>query len=349
MTWLGLVLGMTLAGDPPPIQRPTGMVAPAPAPAYRAPTAPVTTSPPVAASPPAPTVQPNAIVAPSPAPADDSAADPTQPATEPAPAPPARIDAQSMPEASGPGNAGALRRTHDEDEPFPHRGFVADVLIGPMGCVKGMCEGDRHAISTGVRASGFIGGNIRGWVELGLGGGWGSMRSRAAPGTNALLMYGLDPWLLQQALSAAAAGLLKVDLAGLSTTRTRMQTAQAGPMARINFIPRGRMLAWGGAGLEYHLLRNRYDTQSGPVRLDFHGLAVPIQAAVGVYVHEHVAITAQFDYLWTWYGLAVLDHPDQKTAIPVAVLQQAAQLQGVDLRGELPQFWTVGIGLRGRI
>lgn len=348
-SWLACV-GTLLFGmaDAPRIQRPDGMPPPRTQVAAPAP-------PPSPAPAPAPIAE--ATPAPSPAPAAGPAPGPTTAADAPpaavGPAPPPTIPPEGLDpvgeDKDGKRTAGSLYRQRDEDVAFPHRGFVADILVGPMGCVKGMCDGDRHAISTGVRTSGFIGGNIRGWVELGLGGGFGALRSKATPGTNALLMYGLDPGLLQQALNAAAAGALDVDLGGLATTRVRMQTAQAGPMARFHFVPRGRVLAWAGSGLTYNLTRNKYDTASGNVRLDFHGLAVPIQAAIGVHVHEHIAIAAQFDYLWTWYGLAVLDHPQQKQAIPVTVLQEAAQLQGVDLRGELPQFWSVGIGLRGRV
>ncbi len=322
-----------------------------------APRAPIPAAPTAAADAP-PVLAPTASAAPTPAlpaqaPASSTAPAPPSAAPAVGPAPPPTIPPEgldpTLASEDGKRSAGSLHRRKDEDVAFPHRGFVADIGVGPMGCVRGMCDGDRHAISTGVRTFGFIGGNIRGWVDLGLGGGFGAMRSKAAPGTNALLMYGLDPGLLQQALNAAAAGLLDIDLAGLATTRVRMQTAQVGPMARVHFVPRGRMLAWAGTGLNYNLVRNKYDTASGNVRLDFHGIAVPIEAAIGVHVHANVAIAAQFDYLWTWYGLAVLDHPQQKQALPVAVMQEAAQLQGVDLRGELPQFWSVGIALRGRV
>ena len=344
-SWLAcvgaLVFGMA---DPPRIQRPDGMP-PQPALAS-APTTPA----PAPAPAPAPEAEPQAPAPPTAQPPPPTP-EPAPPTVGPAPAPtipPEGLD-PTLASDDGKPTAGSLHRRRDEDVKFPHRGFVADVGVGPIGCVRGMCDGDRHAISTGVRTFGFIGGNIRGWVELGLGGGFGAMRSKATPGTNALLMYGLDPGLLQQALNAAAAGVLNIDLAGLATNRVRMQTAQVGPMARIHFVPKGRMLAWAGTGLTYNLVRNKYDTVSGNVRLDFHGLAVPIEAAIGVHVHDNIAIAAQFDYLWTWYGLAVLDHPQQKQAIPVAVMQEAAQLQGVDLRGQLPQFWSVGIGLRGRI
>jgi hypothetical protein len=318
-----------------------------------------------AAAPEPATVEPTTVEAPTPTPTPEPApavhdlpgpAEPPPPATEDASLasaapPPRRVAGTHDPSSSmaEPRTAGALRRTRDRDVRFPHRGAIFEAQIGAMGCVRALCDDSRHAISPGVRLNGFLGGNIRGWVELGLAGGWGTMRSGVAEGTNALSMYGLDPGLLQQALTAQAAGLIDVDLYGLATREAKMSSANLGPMARVHFIPRGRITAWAGSGVGYHLLRNKYETLAGTVKLDFHGLAVPIEAGLGVFVHEHVAITAQFDYLWTWYGLAVLDHPEQRTALPVAALQAAADLQNVDLRGELPQFWTVGFGLRARI
>jgi hypothetical protein len=346
------VFAVAAFASPPPVQRPAGMQPPAagwmesPAPSDGA----IEPAP----SEPAPSEAPEAE--PGPAPIDAPLA-PTVEAdpAEPTPAdagPPPRSAARSLDGAPGPAepaSAGALRRTRDKDVRFPHRGAIFEAQIGTMGCVRSLCDDSRHAISPGVRLNGFLGGNIRGWVELGLGGGWGSMRSSVAEGTNALTMYGLDPGLLQQALAAQAAGLIDVDLYGLATSRAKMSSVNVGPVARVHFIPRGRFTAWAGSGVGYHLLRNKYETLVGTVKLDFHGLAVPIEAGLGVFVHEHVAVTAQFDYLWTWYGLAVLDHPDQRAALPVAALQAAANLQNVDLRAQLPQFWTLGFGLRARI
>ena len=66
-------------------------------------------------------------------------------------------------------------------------------------------------------------------------------------------------------------------------------------------------------------------------------------------VHEHIAVGLQFDYMWTWYGLAVLDHPQQKIPIPMRLLQGTPATQGVNVRDQLPQFWTLGLALRGRL
>ena len=111
----------------------------------------------------------------------------------------------------------------------------------------------------------------------------------------------------------------------------------------------GARLAFVGSGVGYNLLRSRYQTAAGDVRLDLHGIDVPVEANLSVYLRPHVALGVQLDYMWTWYGAAVLDHPQQRLALPVSVLQAAGQQQGVDFRGELPQMWSVGLALRGRL
>jgi hypothetical protein len=85
------------------------------------------------------------------------------------------------------------------------------------------------------------------------------------------------------------------------------------------------------------------------VRLDFHGIAVPIQAGFGVHVLENLAVGVQFDYLWSWFGLASIDHPSRRFAVPVKVLESAAKMQQVDFRRQLPHFWTFGLMLRARV
>lgn len=233
-------------------------------------------------------------------------------------------------------------------EPFAHRGVVADLRVGTLGCIGAFCR-QGHDVTPGVRVGGFLGGNVRGWFEAGLGGGWGTLSSNVAPGTNALLLYGLDPGTLQQALLAQAAGLLQVDLAGLAVQDTELRAAQLGPSLRIHLIPRGRVGAFVGSGVGYNVLRTRYQTAAGAVGLDFHGIEVPVEANLSVYLLEHLAVGLQFDYMWTWYGVAVLDHPQQRMAIPLGVLQAAGEQQGVDLRGQLPQLWTLGLAVRGRL
>jgi len=231
---------------------------------------------------------------------------------------------------------------------FQHKGVVADFRIGTLGCIGAFCRG-AHDVSPGVRLGGFLGGNIRGWVELGVGGGWGTLGSKVAPGTNAMLLYSLDPNVLQLALLAQAAGLVNVDLAGLAVQDDQLRAAQVGPSLRIHLLPRGRIGAFVGSGLGYNVLRARYQTAIGELGMDFHGIDVPVEANLSVYVLEHLAVGLQFDYMWTWYGLAVLDHPQQRIPIPMRLLESSAATQGVDVRAQLPQFWTFGLAIRGRV
>ena len=97
------------------------------------------------------------------------------------------------------------------------------------------------------------------------------------------------------------------------------------------------------------MLRARYQTAVGDLGMSFHGIDVPVEANLSVYVHEHVAVGMQFDYMWTWYGLAVLDHPQQRIPVPMRLLEGTAATQGVDVRAQLPQFWTLGLAIRGRL
>jgi len=57
----------------------------------------------------------------------------------------------------------------------------------------------------------------------------------------------------------------------------------------------------------------------------------------------------QFDYMWTWYGVTVFDHPQQRLAAPLGVLEAGGGQGGQDFRDDLPQLWTLGLALRGRL
>lgn len=323
-----------------PVQRPAGLqaaeVAPIrpaakaePVPVEPLPVEPALTTPVVEVGP-----QPAPVAAPTVAPAPAARMTPAEP---------------SEPDAADPVPAAALvTKAEPPRKKYLHKGLVADFRIGTLGCIGAFCRG-AHDVSPGVRLGGFLGGNIRGWVELGVGGGWGTLGSKVAPGTNAMLLYGLDPNVLQLALLAQAAGLISVDLAGLAVQDDQLRVAQFGPSMRVHVLPRGRIGAFVGTGVGYNVLRARYKTAIGDVGMDFHGLEVPVEANLSVYVLEHLAVGVQFDYMWTWYGLAVLDHPQQKIPIPMRLLQGTAATQGVDVREQLPQFWTLGLAIRGRL
>lgn len=334
-----------------PLQRPAGME-------------PGPTTPPAKAPPPAevgPQPQPPSLVEPStpvaeppPAaepPASVTTATPSAPATTATPSEPTAVGRRRpSPELDDPKAPAALVAEVPPPKRFAHRGLVADFRLGTLGCLGGaMCRRPGQEVKPGVRLGGFIGGNVRGWFEAGLGGGWGTLTSTVVPGTNALLLYGLDPAALQQALLAQAAGLVEVDFAGLAVQEEQLRSAQVGPSVRVHLVPRGRVGAFVGSGVGYHLLRARYQIAAGAMSLDFHGIEVPVEANLSVYVLEHLAVGLQFDYMWTWYGVAVLDHPQQRVAVPMAVLQAAGQQQGVDLRAQLPQLWTLGLAIRGRL
>jgi hypothetical protein len=337
-----------LAGTAPPIQRPRAWVGPL--------EPEVVTPAPISSESPASPTRAPAIAAPSTPTVPAAATAPWAP-TLPAAASDDPTLAQPVASASPPrpaaahGNEPALhRRAPDHMRTFSHRGFTTDLRIGTIGCLRGACGADRHAANAGFRIDGFIGGNIRGWVDLGIAGGWGAMSSDVKPGTNVLALYGLDPAQLQTALGLLAGQALGIDLGSLAVNDARLRTAQAGPVVRVHFIPRGRFAAYVGTGVQYNLFRARYGTSSGPAQLDFHGLAVPIEGGFGVHVLEHLALGVQFDYLWTWYAIANLEQGATSLPVPVRVLDQAAKMQnGGSFRDQLPQFWTFALTLRARI
>ncbi|HWB75466.1 MAG TPA: hypothetical protein VG755_10940 [Nannocystaceae bacterium] len=281
-------------------------------------------------------------------------------ATAPAATAPAPIaPLPSTPEPPSPSAAAASAPTtgvglHRSASPwlrkFSHQGFTTDLRIGTIGCLRAACSESKHAARPGFRIDGFLGGNIKGWVDIGVSGGWGMLGSNVTPGTNMLTLYGLDPYFLQTALGALAGQALGIDFGTLTVNDSKLRTAQVGPMFRVHFIPRGRFNAYVGSGVHYNLFRARYNTAVGSSQLDFHGLAVPIEAGFGVNVLEHLAVGVQFDYLWTWYAIANLQSGSTSLALPVKVLDEAAKMQsGGSFKDQLPQFWTFAFTLRARI
>jgi hypothetical protein len=242
----------------------------------------------------------------------------------------------------------SLHKRSPPKEVFLHQGFTADLRLGTQGCFRTICSESRHNTSPGFRLDGFVGGNIAGWFEIGASAGFGTLRSNVPEGTNALALYGIDA----AALQAAAERLnspLAVTLSSLAVTDSKLRTARAGPHFRIHFIPRGRVATWIGSGVGYSLFRAKYQTRGGDLRFDLHGIDIPVEAGLAVFVHENVAVTAQFDFLWAWYALATFDHPDQAATLPVKVLEAALSTEDANLRRELPLLWTLGFGVRARI
>jgi hypothetical protein len=293
---------------------------------------------------------------------------PAEPATEPEAPPPAspstveapmRAGARDTDDASSPpprpratrgtGNEVGLQQTTTiRKSKFEHRGFTFDGRIGTQGCVGTLCASTRHDASPGVRLDGFLGGNIRGWIDLGFAGGWGTFASKVEPGTNALALYGVNPW--QLAAAAAQLGMpLPYPVGQLAVNEARLRTARVGPLLRVHFVPRGRMIAYAGTGIGYSLFRARYDTVGGDMRVDLHGFDVPIEGGIGAHVTEHVAIVAQFDFYWARYPVARLVHPEESLSFPVRLLDEFAQTQGVQIAKTLPHVWSAGVGVRVRL
>jgi hypothetical protein len=232
----------------------------------------------------------------------------------------------------------ALRKESEKPKPvFEHRGFVMQALLGTMGCTRDLCA-RRHGATPGLHVGGFIGGNIAGFVELGAAGDWGRLETSLEDGTSGTELFGIDPIALG-APASLGSGMLDVRSA-------RLSSASAGPHLRVHFIPRGRVTAFVGSGARYQLFRGDYDTASGKTRLDFHGLQVPIEGGVTVHVVQHVSLGLGFTYQWTHYLGLVLDTPSDRIAMPLSILQEQMESFGRDLRGELPQFWTVDAAVR---
>jgi hypothetical protein len=222
----------------------------------------------------------------------------------------------------------------------PHSGAILDARIGVLGCTRRLCK--RHGANPGFRVDGFLGGNIAGFVDLGLDAGWAAIGNEVPLGTDGLGLYGLR----NDSLPEEARDML--DFSQFIVNSASLDTVQAGLDVRVHFIPRGRFAAYVGTGVGYNLFRARYHTEGGRAKLAFHGLYVPLQIGFGVHVHRNVAIGLQFDYLFTWYGLVAVSGAPGKVAVPVSMLEAPAAEQGVDLRGDLPQFWTVGAYVRAR-
>ena len=199
----------------------------------------------------------------------------------------------------------------------------------------------RHRAKPGVRIDGFFGGNIKGFVDIGLAGAWGLLGNKLEPGQDGLALYGLEaPDLGPEAML--------IDLSDFIVNSAKLDTTQVGLALRVHFIPRGRLLAYAGTGIGYQQFRARYQTDGGKTKLAFHGFYVPLQAAFGVQVHKNVALGAQFDFLFTWYGGVTLRGAPGNLGAPLSLIKGPAKEAGVDFPGDLPKFWTVGAFVRFR-
>lgn len=254
----------------------------------------------------------------------------------------------------------ATRPVDLEDGPqtprdWKHSGFILDGKIGMLGCLRSICSGaGGHAADPGVRVGGFLGGNVGGILEVGVQGAWGRLRADVSPDRNVLDLYGIDTAALQREIDqhaggmADALGLDALDLDELAVRDAKLQSVQAGVGLRLHFVPRGRVDAWVGSGIGYELFRADYRTPSGDVRVDFHGLGVPAQAGLNVFLTRRLAIGADFEYRWTHFGVGNLQHPARDVAVPLSLLAERGYgAQNIDQR--LPRFWTAGLSARLRV
>lgn len=260
---------------------------------------------------------------------------------------PPAIGQDAAPPIAGPDETEATEppATPPEPKTWPHKGFTAEVNLGLQGCVRTICK--RHGGSPGFRFDASLGGNVFGFVELGFSGGWGTLGARVEPGSNALALYGVNTEALEDALYVLGQ-VFAFDLDSLLVENANIRTARGGPYVRVHFIPRGRFAAFVGSGVGYSLLRARYSLRSGDsMRIDFHGLDVPIEAGAAYFVHPNIAVGLQFRYLWSRYFAAFITHPLQRAAAPVSILDQA-MTDGSSLREDLPQTWSLTATLRVR-
>lgn len=234
---------------------------------------------------------------------------------------------------------------------WKHRGTIFEAKIGALGCMRKICnDSTRHDASAGLALGGFFGRNILGLLDVGLEAGWGKVRPDSYSGRNALALYGLDPNALVQAIAEdMGVPSLNVDFSTLTVAAAKSQALHVGPTLRLHVIPRGRLSAYVGAGIHYQQWRNDYTTAGGALRLNFHGLSLPLTAGLGFYVLRRLAIGGEFTYVHPFFLGAAVRHPELDTVVPLLLVRDVAQQAGVDLDKELPTFWTAVLSVRVRL
>jgi hypothetical protein len=266
----------------------------------------------------------------------------TPPPQEPSELEPLYVPADEEALAGATDDAAIHKRGKFTREDYEHRGFVLTADLGAMGCTKSVCaRGGGLDSAPGVRVGGFLGGNIAGIVELGVAGAWGKVTPSGVAGRSLLDVYGIEA-----AQASMMAEQLDFDLSSLIIDSAESANGRGGIALRVHFIPKGRVTAYVGSGVGYSLYRTRFATQLGGVRLDFHGIDVPIQGGVAFYVHPKIALAGQFDYMWTHYVAVYGETPTQQAAAPMGPVDDQLEEMGDALSGKLPHFWTATIGLR---
>lgn len=234
-----------------------------------------------------------------------------------------------------------------------HGGLIVEPRFGALGCVRQFCSGSGgHDARPGFQVGGFLGGNVFGLIDVGIEAQWGTLRPGDLTGRNAITLYGLDPAKLQEVIaSRTGSDLIQIDFTKLVITgdTASMRAVNFGPAFRIHFIRKGRGIAYVGAGIHYQLWRNRYDTASGPTRLDFHGISAPLRIGGGAFVHRNIAVTAEFAYQPSFFVATGVSHIELSGVAPLTVLEGAALEAGSNLRKGLPHFWSFSLAVRFRL
>ncbi len=233
---------------------------------------------------------------------------------------------------------------------FRHRGFIGEFKIGAAGCFKRACKSQAgHYAKPGISLGGFVGGNIFGIADFGLELMWATMTPRAYSGRNVVDLYGIDSVRLQELLVENATYIgsdFSVDSLVLGTAK--MRVLNVGPALRIHLVPRGRISAYVGTAFDYQLWRNKYETVGGPLRLDFHGLAIPLLGGVGFYPHPNVAVGFEFRWVYSYHIVIAAKHPELNAGAPIGLIDMAGRDEGIEVSSGLPTFWHAGASLRAR-
>ncbi len=225
--------------------------------------------------------------APAPAPAPGYAAPGTHASpgyTDPAPAEQPRAASPSPPPSTATERVSAGRS-------FRHEGPTVDLGMGALGCISNSKCGTAFAAENkpGFEIHGFVGRNIRGFVEPGVRWAWG--RYGATYPHNVSLEQVLQPELRSQLLPHAG-----------RIIDASSRVFEMGPLVRVHLVPWSRVIAYAGTGVSYMRWRQVYATSEGESRFDYHTLVVPLQAALGYFVTKHIAIGFEFTYRWSWHG-----------------------------------------------
>jgi opacity protein-like surface antigen len=162
-------------------------------------------------------------------------------------------------------------------------------------------------------------------------------------------LYGIDSAALQERIDREDAGMAdELDLGQLAVREARLQSVSAGVGLRLHFVPRGRFDAWVGSGVGYELFRADYRTLAGDVRVDFHGIGLPAQGGLSVFLTRRFAVGADFEYRWTHFGVGRLQHAAGDVTLPLSVIAEQGP-GGADVSAQLPSFWTAGVTARLRV